>query len=194
MISYLTGTIYAKDHSAITLLTSGGVGYDITLTGVHASELSTGQKIALHTHMKVSENAMDLYVFRTKEEKSFFSLLLSVSGVGPKSAMNILAIGSIHDIEDAILRADAKYLSAVQGIGKKTAERMVVELKSKMQKRSSSGEVRQTAGGNILEEVIDGLVSMGYSKEDARAAALTCDADGKSTEQLLRDALQTLSK
>jgi len=137
---------------------------------------------------------MDLYGFRTKEEKSFFSLLLSVSGVGPKSAMNILAIGSIHDIEDAILRADAKYLSAVQGIGKKTAERMVVELKSKMQKRSSSGEVRQTAGGNILEEVIDGLVSMGYSKEDARAAALTCDADGKSTEQLLRDALQTLSK
>jgi len=137
---------------------------------------------------------MDLYGFRTTEEKSFFSLLLSVSGVGPKSAMNILAIGSIHDIEDAILRADAKYLSAVQGIGKKTAERMVVELKTKIQKSTGGAQARNTAGGNILEEVIDGLVSMGYSKEDARAAALSCDADGKSTEQLLRDALQIVAK
>ena len=78
MISFLTGTVYAKEHSTIVLLTSGGVGYDITLTGVHASELAVGKKIELHTHMKVSENAMDLYGFRTKEEKSFFSLLLSV--------------------------------------------------------------------------------------------------------------------
>jgi len=194
MISYLTGTIYAKEHSAIILLTSGGVGYDITLTGVHASELSVGQTVEFYTHMKVSENAMDLYGFRTKEEKSFFSILLSVSGVGPKSAMNILAIGSIHDIEDAILRADAKYLSAVQGIGKKTAERMVVELKSKLQKRTGSSDARQTVGGDVLEDVIDGLISMGYAKDDARSAALACDADGKSTEQLLRDALQALSR
>ncbi|HCM53456.1 MAG TPA: Holliday junction branch migration protein RuvA [Candidatus Magasanikbacteria bacterium] len=194
MISFLTGTVHAKAHNTITLLTSGGVGYDITLTGVHAAELSLGKNIELHTHLKVSEQAMDLYGFRTTEEKSFFSLLLSVSGVGPKSAMNILAIGSIHDIEDAIVRADAKYLSAVQGIGKKTAERMVVELKTKIQKSTGGAQARNTAGGNILEEVIDGLVSMGYSKEDARAAALSCDADGKSTEQLLRDALQIVAK
>ena len=191
MISFLTGTIASKDKNTVVLETSGGVGYAVAVSPLAAAGLETGQTVSLHTYLKVSDSAMDLYGFQTPEERSFFSLLLSVSGVGPKSAMNILSIGSIEEIESAISRGDATYLSAVQGIGKKTAERMVVELKSKVTARAVQAGGEQV--GDVLKDVIDGLVAMGYSKDDARAAAMACDPADKSVEGLLKEALQNLA-
>jgi holliday junction DNA helicase RuvA len=171
-------------------MTEGGVGYEVTTTRVFVSEQTVGDTVTLHTYLKVSEQAMQLFGFANSEERSFFELLLSVSGVGPKSAMNILALGSIQEIEAAIVREDSTYLSAVQGIGKKTAERMVVELKSKIKKHTSSNSEHVT--GSVLIEVIDALVSMGYEKENVRDVVK--EIEGDDTEELLRKALKNLSK
>lgn len=189
MISSLTGTVREKTKDTIVIQTNGGVGYAVRV-GVHVGG-TKGQLIELYTYLKVSDQAMELYGFLTTEERSFFELLLLVSGVGPKTAMNILSLGSIDDIQDAISRGDAAYLSAVQGIGKKTAERMVVELKSKVKSvgwRTSVGG--DTSLGSALEEVVDGLVGMGYTLDQAREAVRGLECEGKTTEELLREALR----
>lgn len=190
MISFLSGTIHSTSATGITLLTQGGVGYDITTTRTFAAAQSVGSDVMLNTYLKVSEQAMQLFGFASVEEREFFELLLSVSGVGPKSAMNILALGSVADIEAAIAREDATYLSAVQGIGKKTAERMVVELKAKVTKGAKGTHVPQS--GSVLVEVIDALVSMGYDK--SRVKDIVKMLSGDDTETLLREALKQLAK
>ncbi|PIR03325.1 MAG: Holliday junction branch migration protein RuvA [Candidatus Magasanikbacteria bacterium CG11_big_fil_rev_8_21_14_0_20_43_7] len=189
MISYITGIIHTITPTSITLMTAGGVGYEITTTRTFASQQTVGQDIAVNTYLKVSEQAMQLFGFASAEERSFFELLLSVSGVGPRTAMNILGLGSITETESAISRGDATYLSAVQGIGKKTAERMVVELKSKVAGRQSTDDGQQS--GTVMAEVVDALVSMGYEK--GRVRDVVKGLEGENTEVLLRKALQSLA-
>lgn len=193
MISYLVGKIVSKQSGSVTVLTSSGLGYKVNLAGSFSFELAEGQELELHTYLKVSETAMDLYGFKTLEEKQFFQVLISVKGVGPKGALNILNLGSIDEIKSAVSRGDVVYLTQVSGIGRRTAERMVVELKSKLKtKGSKPGEV--SVVGDVLGEVIDGLVALGYTKEEARSVAQGLDATGKTTEELLRMALRGISK
>lgn len=190
MISFLKGTVLEATNGTIVLLTAGGVGYEINVQRSTFND-RCGEDVSLYTYLKVSENAMELYGFDTREEKSFFALLLSVSGVGPRSAMNILSLGSVKHIQEAILREDVSYLTAVQGMGKKTAERLVVELKSKIKQHKNGGGEKI---GDALAEVVDGLSAMGYSKEEAKAAATGLDPKGKGIEELLREALRSLSR
>lgn len=189
MIAFITGTIIERTKDTVVIKTNGGVGYAVRV-GLHVGG-TKGQLIELYTYLKVSEQAMDLYGFQTIEERAFFDLLLSVSGVGPKTAMHILSLGSIEDISGAIAREDAAYLSAVQGIGKKTAERMVVELKSKVKsanwRTKAEGDI---SVGGVLEEVVDGLMGMGYTAEQAREAVRGLEGGEKTTEELLREALR----
>lgn len=192
MISFLSGTILEKEVDTITVLTEGGVGYTIGMSRLFASELTVGNVIELPVYLRVTDSALDLFGFRSSEERGFFKLLLSVSGVGPKSAMNILNLGSIDEIKAAIARKDVAYLTAVQGMGKKTAERLVVELKSKIGSIETAHSDEKV--GDVLKDVIDGLVAMGYSKEDARDAATSVELEGKGVEDVLREALQSLSK
>jgi len=190
MISYISGKIVQKNKNSIVLLTGGGVGYQVSFQVSKCASLQVGGELGLHTYMKVSENAINLFGFETIEEEEFFELLLSVKGVGPRSAMNILALGSIDQIKNAIARSDVQYLTAVQGMGKKTAERLCVELKGKVEsKKLKDGEDLM---GDVLGEVVDGLVSMGYNKEVARDIVRSLDSDGKSTEDLLREALRVV--
>jgi Holliday junction DNA helicase RuvA len=187
MIAIIEGKIRSKNKNSVVVITSGGIGYEIKVSATTFLKLPAQGEIILHTYLKVSENAMDLYGFLTAEEKEFFELLISISGVGPKTALNIMAVGSIDDIQLAIGRSDVKYLTAVQGIGGKTAERMVVELKSKIQNpKSKIGEV----DSEILSEVIDGLVAMGYSRDEAKNTVNGVDTKGKTTEQVLREVLR----
>ncbi len=192
MISYITGKILSKSKVSAVVLTTGGVGYEIGLTTLQLSGISEGQEIGFFAYLKVSDSSLDLYGFESAEEREFFTLLLSVSGVGPKSAMNILGLGSIDQIKDAIARQDVKYLTAVQGMGKKTAERMVVELKSKIAKQVT--QVSEEKNGGVLGDVVEGLVSLGYSRDDAREVAQKLDSTGKTSEDLLRIALRMMSK
>ncbi|HYE59935.1 MAG TPA: Holliday junction branch migration protein RuvA [Candidatus Kapabacteria bacterium] len=186
MISLLSGTIAGKAKQTVVVLTAGGVGYDVVVSPVKAMEAVVGAPISLYTYLKVSDSALELFGFATMEERSFFSLLTTVSGIGPKTAMNIMTLGSIDAIQSAIARGDVKYLTAVNGLGKKTAERLVVELKQKVG-GSSQGSVGESG---ILGEVIDGLVALGYSESEARDVVQTLDTSGKTTEDVLRIALK----
>ncbi|MDP2684427.1 MAG: Holliday junction branch migration protein RuvA [bacterium] len=192
MISFIKGTIQNTSKDSVVVETSSGVGYEIFLSKTIAIKYSIGKEVSFFTYLKVSESSMDLYGFENSEQKEFFQLLLSVSGVGPKSAMNILNLGSIDEIKNAIAREDVKYLTAVQGMGQKTAERLVVELKTKIGKLGGSKVM--SGDSQIMADVIDGLASMGYGKEEAKNAVQSIDAKKKSTEEVLREALKMLSK
>lgn len=187
MIAMVSGAIVAKMKMGVVIATAGGVGYEVRLTPISAAKHSVGKEIVLHTHLKVSDNALDLYGFETVEEREFFELLMTVSGVGPKTALNILSLGSIVEIKGAIGRGDVKYLTTVSGLGKKTAERLVVELKTKIADHML--DVRGQMS-DAVAEAIGALEAMGYAREDAKRAVLALDPSEKTTEALLREALR----
>jgi holliday junction DNA helicase RuvA len=189
MISLIIGTIYNISKNTICILTPAGIGYDVYVTALYAAELRVGQKVEIATYLKVAETALELFGFRSLDEKKFFQLLLGVKGIGPKGAMNVLALGSVGEIQSAIGRSDVKYLTAVQGMGKKTAERLVVELKSKVVAVQKENGVEIDSGS--LGEVVEALVSMGYAKEDVRDIVKPLDSS-LSVEVLLREALKML--
>lgn len=188
MISFISGKVILKNKASVAVLTSGGVGYEVVVSAPHLSKLDIGQEIDLFAYLKVSDSNLELYGFQNAGEREFFCILLSVSGVGPKSAMSILSIGSIDKIKDAIARGDSDYLSSVHGIGKKTAERMIVELKSKIV--SVGG--KQPVDSGALGEVVEGLVSLGYSRGEARDAVQSIEDTNKTSEELMRIALQKI--
>lgn len=192
MIGLVTGTLLEKNNTTLLVETSGGVAYEIMVTPARATEFLVGASARLYTYLKVSDSAQELFGFGTTVERDFFRLLLTVSGIGPKSALTILGLGSIESIQAAIARGDIAYLTGVQGMGKKTAERVVVELKAKL-KGVPNGERELPAGAtDVLGDVIDGLVAMGYSAGEARQAAQSLSVVGKTSEQLLREVLQKL--
>lgn len=190
MISYIQGTVVYKSKQSITILTSGGIGYEVYLSPLQVAAQAIGSEAALYTYLKVSDSDLQLFGFVTIEQKAFFTLLLTVSGVGPKTAQNILSLGSHDDIEAAIARGDVKYLTGVSGLGKKTAERLVVELKGKL----GNNEIGKYGDSSMLGEVVDALVSMGYSREEARGAIESIDSGITKTEDALKLALKAVQK
>jgi Holliday junction DNA helicase RuvA len=115
---------------------------------------------------------------------------MTVSGVGPKSAMNILSLGHMEEIQSAIARSDVKYLTGVQGMGKKTAERLVVELKNKLLASANDVHSTNTGESDILTDALEGLMALGYSREEAKNLVSKIDIEGKSPEQILKLALK----
>lgn len=191
MISYLAGKIINKNNNKITVLTTAGVGYELNLPPFLFLELKNEQEISMHVYLAVRENALELYGFQNLEQKDLFMKLLDVNGIGPKSALHLLSLGTVEEISSAIARGDVAYLTKVSGVGKRTAERIVVELKSKMGERVM-GNGEQDSGQ--LGEVVDALVSLGYSKEEARETVKTLDAVDKTSEELLKQAFKLLSR
>jgi Holliday junction DNA helicase RuvA len=188
MISVVTGTVLGKQGNSITILTSGGVGYEVLVNSNSAHIWQVGQVVSILTYLAVRENALDLYGFANVQEKQLFEKFLLVSGIGPKTALHLLSVGTVQEISTAISRGDLTYLTKVSGIGKKTAERILVELKSKMAPDATGlGEFE-----GVLADVIEGLGALGYSIAEARNAVKDLDALGKSSEQLLREALQRI--
>jgi Holliday junction DNA helicase RuvA len=154
-------------------------------------DLELNQNIKIPVYMAVRENSMDLFGFQSLAEKELFLKFLDVNGVGPKSALHLISLGSVEEISSAIARGDINYLTKVSGIGKKTAERIVVELKSKM---SKLGIDNLELDNGQLGEVMDALVSLGYSKDEAREVVKNLDSEGKNSEELIRQALRILGK
>jgi Holliday junction DNA helicase RuvA len=192
MISYLQGKILSIHPHKLVLLTQGGVGYELSMQTEKLSKLVVGDMCGVHTYMRVGENLMELFGFENLEEKAFFELLISVNGVGPKSALNIMGLGSLDQIKQAIARQDVPYLTQVSGIGKKTAERMVVELKSKVGKFDVG--VERSIVGDKLGDVVDALVSMGYSKEEARDVVKDIEVGEMKMEEILKMVLRTMKQ
>ncbi len=191
MIASVTGKVSSHTKNSIIVETVSGLGYEIHLTPGDRLTSTVGSSKHFFTYLKISDQAQDLYGFLTIEAREFFTLLLTVSGVGPKTALNILSLGSLDTIQAALARGDVKYLTAVQGMGKKTAERLVVELKSKMQNVNVRADETSVIP-SLLGEVIDGLVAMGYSQQEAREVVQSLDGEEKNSAVLLREALQRL--
>jgi len=189
MISLIAGTIKNKNKNSITILTSSGVGYEINVVTSFLAEVKVGEEVEIYTYLKVAETALELFGFRNLEEKNFFELLISIKGLGPRGALNILSIGSITEIQDAIGRGDVSYLTQVSGIGRRTAERLVVELKNKIGKSLKVNFDDNEKVGDKLSDVVEALVAMGHTKEDAREIVKNLDVKDKTVEQLLKEAL-----
>lgn len=193
MIGLVAGILLEKNGPVLLVETSGGVAYEISVTPARAAESIIGASTRVYTYLKVSDSAQELFGFGTTAERDFFRLLLTVSGIGPKSALNILGLGSIANIQAAIARGDIAYLTSVQGMGKKTAERVVVELKAKLKGATSAEGELPTGATDVLGDVVDGLVAMGYSAAEARQAAQSLSTVGKDSGQLLREALAKMN-
>jgi len=191
MISYLIGKLINKENNKICILTAGGVGYEVNLPTFLFLELKKDTEISLPVYLAVRENSQELYGFKDLAQKDLFLKFLEVSGIGPKSALHLLSLGTVEEISSAIARGDIEYLTKVSGVGKKTAERIVVELKSKM---SELGTRNSELGTGQMGEVVEALVSLGYSKEEARETVKSLDSKDKTSEELLKLAFKVLSR
>lgn len=187
MIAYLSGNVLDKYKKRLLILVNGGAGYEVHVSAPFFLETAVGSDVRVYTYLKSSDAGLELFGFRSAEEKIFFEMLITVSGVGPRGALNILSLGSIEDIQAAIGRVDIAYLTQVSGIGRRTAERITVELKEKVGRREA-GE--HGVIGESLGDVVEALLGLGYSRDEARAMVKGISAEGKATEDLLREALQ----
>lgn len=189
MIGYLEGTVRIVRPN-YCILSVGGVGYKIFTTKETLARISEGSAAEFWTHLAVREDILDLYGFQAEEEKKFFDLLLSVSGIGPKSALGILDIAAIETLRAAITGANASYLTNVSGIGKKTAEKIVLELKDKL---AVGGDMSSAAlTGDV--EALEAMRSLGYSANEAREALRKVPSHIEKSNDRLREALRIMGK
>lgn len=192
MISFLRGKIIYKNLSFI-IMDVHDIGYKVFANSSVMSEVIEGQVSELYIHQHIREDAMDLYGFRDLGELEMFELLLSISGVGPKSAMGVLAVGRAGDVRESIARGDSSLLTKVSGIGKKTAERIVLELREKVGKMVMSAQLN-VDGGSIStnSDEIDALMALGYSTQQARDALNRVDSAITDSRMRIKEALKGL--
>ncbi len=191
MISYLHGKVINKSLN-FAIIEVAGIGYQVFAGENFLNELKIGIETEVYTHHQVREEASDLYGFKTLEDLELFGLLLSVSGVGPKSALGVISMASTNDIKEAIIRGDANLLTKVSGIGKKTAERLVLELKTKILRGTSISSLE--SGGLAGGDEIDALMSLGYSLSEARAAFNLVDPALTDSGERVKAALKKMAK
>lgn len=193
MIAIISGRVVNNSGSEAIIITAGGVGYRVMVSPNASSLCVVGNEVKLETYLVVREDALDLFGFANESEKKLFKNLVSVSGVGPKTALHFLSLGSVAEIALAIGRGDLEFLTKVSGIGKKTAERIVVELREKMVKEQKSfGDVTILGDNAAVTDVVEALITLGYSALQAREVVKTIEVKNKTSEQLLREALQKI--
>ncbi|MBI2459861.1 MAG: Holliday junction branch migration protein RuvA [Parcubacteria group bacterium] len=192
MISYLKGRVRHKGNGFI-ILELNNIGYQVFVLPLLYVEANFNQEIELYTHQYVREDALNLYGFRSLAELELFEMLLSISGIGPRSALGVLAIASAADIKASIGRGDPALLTKVSGIGRKTAERVVLELREKIGKLGGDeGQPGQSQLGSSDE--IDALMALGYSLAQAREALNGVDSKLTDSGERIRQALKKLGK
>ena len=190
MIARIEGTIVHMTEKFIVVDVSG-VGYKAFVTTDTIASCRTDDTISLWTYMAVRENSLDLYGFPTISEMSFFELLLDVSGIGPKSALSILTVAPIDILKKAIATGDTSYLNKVSGIGKKTAEKIVIELRDKLKAFKDEDGTPSTLRAE--SDVIEALKALGYSQNEARDALKEVSASIEGTNARIKEALKILS-
>ncbi len=192
MISRLTGSIAHIDLKYI-VLDVNGVGYTVATTADIMSKLGKEEKkVTLWTYLAVRENAMDLYGFLSLAELNFFELLITISGIGPKTALGILNVASVHTLETAIQTSDTSHLTKVSGIGKKVAEKIVMELKDKVGTVAHTPESEKAMRGDA--DALEALKSLGYSQNEARDALKKVSKEITKTSDKVKEALKILGK
>jgi holliday junction DNA helicase RuvA len=194
MIALVQGEVVARrtDHVVVA---AGGVGYRLAVSAHTLGQVpAIGETATLHTHLIVRDDAMLLYGFSTEDERDLFLMLIGVQSVGPKVALAVLSGGAPRELVSALASGDAARFQAVPGIGKRTAERIIVELREKVAASTLGagdvgGDIAVTRGDDPRRLARDGLVELGFALPEAEA--LLADASGETTEELLADALRS---
>lgn len=187
MIAQLTGTVVRMRHNPL-VLDVHGVGYAVFVPQKFLTQSAPDQKLTIYTHTHVREDALLLFGFATEEEIALFELLLTVSGIGPKTALLVMDRG-VEAIRRAIVTSDVEFFMAVPRLGKKNAQKIIIELKSKI--GSTSDLNLSDDEGSDTKQIIEALISMGFDRKEAREAVKKLPADG-TMESKLKFALKML--
>ncbi len=201
MFYYLSGTV-AHVEPYLAVIDCNGVGYACRTTSYTLSALKKGEKGKLFTYLSVRQDGVDLFGFATQEELNLFQQLTSVSGVGPKAALSILSASTPANLALSIITGDEKALTVAQGIGKKIAQRIILELKDKLAKGQTASIQGESYGGsgitvipeNKLSEASAALAVLGYSQGEINLALKGVDLDSLTLEQIIKEALKKMMK
>jgi Holliday junction DNA helicase RuvA len=191
MIALVAGDVAVRRPDHVVIETAGGVGYRLAVSAETLRRVpGVGRRVSLHAHLVVRDDALSLYGFATEEERELFLALIGVQSVGPKVALAVLSGGTPRELVAAVVAGDVARLQAVPGIGKRTAERIVVELREKVgvEAEHSEAPITVTRGDDPRNVARDGLLELGF--QAAEAQALLADAQGDTAEELLASALR----
>lgn len=195
MYAFIEGKLEEKRQGEI-VINAGGVGYQLICSASTVAEApQAGERFRAYTYLSVREDAMDLFGFATKEERAMFLKLCSVSGVGARTALGVLSSMPLRDLSIAIATGDTAALSRAPGIGKKTAQRLVLELKDKVEAgelTSSAGQAVPAAAMGAQQEAVAALMALGYTSAEAARAINQVQGQADKTDQLIMLALRTL--
>lgn len=201
MISYVRGELVAMEKDKI-IVDVNGVGYGIFMPEASMGLLpQVGNEVKIHTYLNVREDAMQLFGFLTRDDLEVFKLLIGVSGIGPKGGLSILSKLTADDLRFAVLSGDAKAISAAPGIGKKTAEKVIIELKDKLDlddmlhKSEDTGAVSattDTGASAVQSEAVQALVALGYGSTESLKAVKKVNLENATVEEVLKQALKNL--
>ncbi len=188
MIAFLDGEVVSKAGTRV-VIDVGGVGYEAMVpTSVLAALPAVGRRARIHIRMVVRDDAMTLYGFSTPDERALFDLLTGVSGVGPKVALSFLSAMTPDAIRRAVVQGDADALTVVPGVGKKVAQRVVLDL------RDTLGAEGEAMGEGVIVDVREALLALGVTPQEASEALSGVEAEDRETEDLLREALQKVGR
>ncbi len=196
MIARLTGVL-AEKHPTLLLVDVGGVGFGVQVPLSTSSKLTeTGRPVTLHTYTHVREDVLQLFGFLTLRERALFELLISVSGIGPKVALGILSGIAPEALQRAVGGKDLAALQLIPGVGRKTAERIVVELSEKIQILPGVEETAATARAAVPADAVSALISLGYSRPAASSAVkdVLSEKEDLAVEEIVRRALARVTK
>lgn len=199
MFYYVNGTV-AEIEAGLAVIDCSGVGYACATTNYTLSQLKKGERAKLYTYLNVREDAMELFGFASQSELRSFKMLIGVSGVGPKAALSILSSTTPQQLSMAVVMGDEKALTAAPGIGKKIAQRIILELKDKLIKEQggfeagSGAAVAMPAQDNKAGEAAAALAVLGYGSQEIAAALKGIDMDALPLEEIIRQSLKKMVK
>jgi holliday junction DNA helicase RuvA len=194
MIGYLKGTVVFSQDREITVLTDGGTGYLVNVTPQIAAEYPEGGSIELFIETSVREDAIVLFGFKSVEEKKLFNLLREVNKIGPKTALSILSAASSEEIGYAIVSGNSGFFKKISGVGPKTAERIIIDLKDKMGGMNFESSPEKSDSDRNTLDAQEGLMALGYNPMQVRhALAKIPEKDKMKAEQIVREALKIIN-
>lgn len=199
MFYYVNGTV-AEIEAGLAVIDCSGVGYACATTNYTLSQLKKGERAKLYTYLNVREDAMEMFGFASQSELRSFKMLIGVSGVGPKAALSILSSTTPQQLSMAVVMGDEKALTAAPGIGKKIAQRIILELKDKLIKEQggfeagSGATVAMPAQNNKAGEAAAALAVLGYGSQEIAAALKGIDMDALPLEEIIRQSLKKMVK
>lgn len=191
MIGMLTGTVALRNDSYI-ILDVHGVGYKVYVTSQLFPSLTLGQNLTVFTHTHVKEDTLDLFGFPTAEDLRLFELLIDVNGIGPKTAVGIFAVGNRNEIIQAIAQANVDFFTGVPRLGKKNAQKIIIELKNKIGGKEDLDLAEET--DDLVRETVAALEGIGFSEREARMAIKAIEGKGENVQDKVRLALKQLGK